>query len=50
MMILPPESAALEGADQLEVTPFTHYSYLIDPRSWVLVRNELEAAGGDALV
>lgn len=42
VFVLPPESAALEGTDQIEVTPFTHYSYLIDPRSWTLVRRELE--------
>ncbi|MBW2453283.1 MAG: hypothetical protein JRI68_02180 [Deltaproteobacteria bacterium] len=44
VFVLPPESAALEGTDQIEVTPFTHYSYLIDPRSWSLVRRELELA------
>ncbi len=42
VFVLPPESAALEGTDQIEVTPFTHYSYLIDPRSWNLVLKELE--------
>jgi pimeloyl-ACP methyl ester carboxylesterase len=42
VFVLPPESAALEGTDQIEVTPFTHYSYLIDPRCWALVRKELE--------
>ena len=47
MLVLPPESAALDGTHQLEVTPFTHYSYLIDPRSWALVRRELELAGGE---
>jgi len=44
VFVLPSESAALEGTDQIEVTPFTHYSYLIDPRSWALVRKELELA------
>jgi triacylglycerol esterase/lipase EstA (alpha/beta hydrolase family) len=44
VMVLPPESATIEGTHQIEVTPFTHYSYLIDPRSWSLVRRELELA------
>lgn len=42
MLVLPPESAALAGTEAVEVTPFTHYSYLIDPRSWALVREQLE--------
>lgn len=42
VLVQPAESAALAGTEQLEVTPFTHYSYLVDPRSWVLVREELE--------
>lgn len=41
IVVLPPESAALEGTEQIEVTPFTHLSYLVDPRSWALVRREL---------
>lgn len=41
IVVLPPESAALEGTTQIEVTPFTHLSYLVDPRSWALVRKEL---------
>lgn len=41
IMILPPESAALEGTQQIEMTPFTHYSYLIDPRSWAAVGRAL---------
>ncbi|MBW2524406.1 MAG: alpha/beta fold hydrolase [Deltaproteobacteria bacterium] len=42
MLVLPPESAALPGTEAVEVTPFSHYSYLIDPRSWALVREQLE--------
>ncbi|GAB4292760.1 MAG: hypothetical protein Kow0090_06810 [Myxococcota bacterium] len=34
LFILPAESAAAEGAEQIDMTPFTHYSYLIDPESW----------------
>ncbi len=41
IVVLPPESAALAGTAQIEVTPFTHLSYLVDPRSWALVRREL---------
>lgn len=41
VIILPHESAALPGTDQIEVTPFTHLSYLVDPRSWMLVSDEL---------
>lgn len=46
MLVLPPESAALEGTSAIEVTPFSHYSYLIDPRSWALIRAELERCDG----
>lgn len=37
MFVLPARSAAVEGAEQIEATPFTHYSYLIDPKSWFAV-------------
>ncbi len=37
LFVLPPTSAALEGAEQIDATPFTHYSYLIDPKSWKAV-------------
>ena len=42
LMILPPESATLEGAEQVDVSPFTHLSYLIDPKSWSSVHRTLE--------
>ncbi len=42
LMILPPQSAVLEGTEAVDATPFTHYSYLIDPRSWEMVRQRLE--------
>ena len=34
LFVLPSDSANLPGAEQVELTPFTHYSYLIDPRCW----------------
>lgn len=34
LVILPAESAALPNSQQIEMTPFTHYGYLIHPRSW----------------
>ena len=37
MVIMPPESAALHGSKQIEMTPFTHYGYLIQPKSWKAV-------------
>lgn len=42
LFVLPAESAALEGTQTVEMTPFTHYSYLIDPRSWAAVAEALE--------
>jgi triacylglycerol esterase/lipase EstA (alpha/beta hydrolase family) len=37
LFVLPAESAALEGSEQIDASPFTHYSYLIDPESWIKV-------------
>lgn len=34
VFVLPWESARLEGLPAVDVTPFTHYSYLIDPKSF----------------
>ena len=42
LMILPSESAAMDGTTKIEATPFTHYSYLIDPKSWAAVGKKLE--------
>jgi triacylglycerol esterase/lipase EstA (alpha/beta hydrolase family) len=42
LMIVPAESALLEGAEAVDATPFTHYSYLVDPRAWESVRAVLE--------
>ncbi len=41
LMILPPESAALQGTTAIEMPRFTHYSYLIDPKSWRAVYETL---------
>jgi triacylglycerol esterase/lipase EstA (alpha/beta hydrolase family) len=43
VFILPAESAKVEGTEQVDVSPFTHYSYLIDPRSWIAVADALRA-------
>jgi triacylglycerol esterase/lipase EstA (alpha/beta hydrolase family) len=34
LFVLPAESAIVEGGEAVNVTPFTHYSYLFDPKSW----------------
>lgn len=43
LFIIPPESARLEGTRGIDLTPFTHYSYLIDPKAWATVRRALAA-------
>ena len=46
LMIVPAQSALVTGMKAIEMTPFTHYSYLIDPRSWSAVNAALcESAG-----
>ena len=42
LFVLPPESAAAEGTEQIDATPATHYSYLVHPRSWDAVADALE--------
>jgi pimeloyl-ACP methyl ester carboxylesterase len=42
LFILPPESGVAEGMEAFDATPFTHYSYLIDPRSWAKVARVLK--------
>ncbi len=42
VFIVPAESAVLEGATAIDVTPFTHYSYLLLPESWAKVADALE--------
>lgn len=34
VFVLPVESAIAPGAQAFEMTPFTHLSYLVDPRGW----------------
>jgi triacylglycerol esterase/lipase EstA (alpha/beta hydrolase family) len=41
LLILPPTAAAEPGTDRIDMSPFTHFSYLIDPRSWAAVQNAL---------
>ena len=41
LVVLPAEAAALEGTEQVDATPFTHYSYLVDPASWAAVARAL---------
>ncbi|MBI2059597.1 MAG: hypothetical protein HYT87_07485 [Nitrospirae bacterium] len=46
LFVLPPESATLQGTKKIDMTPFTHYSYLIEPKSWETVRRELGRPNG----
>jgi triacylglycerol esterase/lipase EstA (alpha/beta hydrolase family) len=41
LFVLPAESATVPGAEAVDLTPFTHYSYLVDPRAWVAVARAL---------
>lgn len=41
ILIVPGENARLSGAVELDMTPFTHYSYLIDPRGFANVADAL---------
>lgn len=34
MVLMPPESARVDGAHNLQVDDFSHFSYLIHPQSW----------------
>lgn len=42
LVVLPATSAAVDGTEQRDMTPFTHYSYLIDPDGWAAVAAALE--------
>ncbi len=46
LFVLPPESALLEGATAIDLTPATHYSYLLDPAAFVAVRSALDSGAG----
>jgi hypothetical protein len=35
MLILPAESAQVEGAENIEMNGFTHFSYLLHPAGWM---------------
>jgi len=37
LLVIPAESAIMEGAEHVDVTPFTHLSYLISPKCWQTV-------------
>jgi pimeloyl-ACP methyl ester carboxylesterase len=43
MLLLPPEAAQVQGADNVEVEGFTHFTYLLHPEGWMRV---IEALGG----
>ena len=45
LFVLPSESALLDGATHVDLTPFTHYSYLIAPRCFEAVRRALDPNG-----
>lgn len=41
LLVVPAEAALIDGAEHVEMSPFTHYSYLIDPRCWAAVGKAL---------
>lgn len=41
LLVLPAESAMVDGTITIDMTPFTHFSYLFDPRSWIEVERSL---------
>ncbi len=43
VIVVPPESARVEGAVNLELPGFTHYSYLVRPHAWEQVLYALRA-------
>lgn len=42
MLLMPPDSARVPGAENIEMQGFTHLSYLIHPRAWQRVWSALE--------
>jgi len=42
MLLLPPESGRLEGAENIEVEGFTHFAYLLHPEGWAKALAALE--------
>lgn len=45
LVIMPPESAALPGSNLVDMTPSTHYGYLLQPRCWKAVYRALSSDG-----
>lgn len=44
-MLLPHESARVEGAENIEVHGFTHFTYLLHPEGWMKVLEALQDPG-----
>jgi hypothetical protein len=44
LLVLPAESAAVEGAENIEMVGFSHLAYLLSPRCWQQVWEVLLAA------
>lgn len=44
LLVVPGEHAIAEGTTAVDMTPFTHYSYLISPRCWAAVAQALRSA------
>jgi pimeloyl-ACP methyl ester carboxylesterase len=44
LMVIPGESGIVEGMEAIEMSPFTHYSYLIDPRGLATVGRALSVS------
>lgn len=45
LLVVPPESAFTPGAVALDMSPTTHYGYLLDRKIWVRVKEALEEDG-----
>jgi triacylglycerol esterase/lipase EstA (alpha/beta hydrolase family) len=41
LFIQPPDTASVRGVSRIDMSPFTHFSYLIDPKSWSKVQEIL---------
>ncbi len=41
VLVVPGENAKLEGCVNIDASPFTHYSYLIDPAGWRMTYDQL---------
>ncbi len=47
VIVWPENSAEIDGCESVDASPFTHYSYLVDPVSWKMVANVLEENAKD---